>query len=39
MADPALTDTAIEKGALTIAGNQFNTSLRDVLHGFDRSPR
>ena len=35
MADPALTDMAIAKGALTTAGNQFNTSLRDVLHGFD----
>ena len=35
MADPALTDLAIERGALTTAGNQFNTSLRDVLHGFD----
>src|SRR5918993_5850974 len=35
MADPALTDLAIEKGALTTAGNQFNSSLRDVLHGFD----
>jgi hypothetical protein len=35
MADPALTALAIERGALTTAGNQFNTSLRDVLHGFD----
>jgi hypothetical protein len=35
MADPALTDMAIAKGALTTAGNQFNASLRDVLHGFD----
>lgn len=35
MADPALTDMAIARGALTTAGNQFNTSLRDVLHGFD----
>src|SRR5688572_16033457 len=35
MADPALTDLAISRGALTTAGNQFNTSLRDVLHGFD----
>ncbi|HEV8661531.1 MAG TPA: kelch motif-containing protein [Candidatus Methylomirabilis sp.] len=35
MADPALVDRAIERGALTTAGNQFNSSLRDVLHGFD----
>jgi len=35
MADPALVDLAIERGALTTAGNQFNTSLRDVIHGFD----
>lgn len=35
MADPALTDLAIQRGALTTAGNQFNTTLRDVLHGFD----
>jgi hypothetical protein len=35
MADPALIDLAIARGALTTAGNQFNTSLRDVLHGFD----
>ena len=35
MADPALTDLAIARGALTTAGNQFNSSLRDVLHGFD----
>jgi hypothetical protein len=35
MADPAMTDLAISRGALTTAGNQFNTSLRDVLHGFD----
>src|SRR5687767_9417195 len=35
VADPALTDMAISLGALTTAGNQFNTSLRDVLHGFD----
>lgn len=35
MADPVLTDMAIARGALTTAGNQFNTSLRDVLHGFD----
>ena len=35
MADPELVDLAIERGALTTAGNQFNTSLRDVIHGFD----
>jgi hypothetical protein len=35
MADPAITDLAIARGALTTAGNQFNSSLRDVLHGFD----
>jgi hypothetical protein len=35
MADPALIDRAIERGAFTTAGNQFNSSLRDVLHGFD----
>lgn len=35
MADPALVDRAISRGALTTAGNQFNSSLRDVLHGFD----
>jgi len=35
IADPALTDLAIARGALTTAGNQFNSSLRDVLHGFD----
>jgi hypothetical protein len=35
MADPALIDLAIASGALTTAGNQFNSSLRDVLHGFD----
>jgi hypothetical protein len=35
ISDPALTDLAIRRGALTTAGNQFNTSLRDVLHGFD----
>jgi hypothetical protein len=35
MADPAITDLAISRGALTTAGNQFNSSLRDVLHGFD----
>jgi Domain of unknown function (DUF1929)/Kelch motif len=35
MADPDLVDLVIAQGALTTAGNQFNTSLRDVLHGFD----
>ncbi len=35
MADPALIDLAIARGAFTTAGNQFNSSLRDVLHGFD----
>ena len=34
MADPAIVD-AIARGAFTTAGNQFNSSLRDVLHGFD----
>jgi galactose oxidase-like protein/Kelch motif protein len=35
MADPALVDRAIERGALSTPGLQFNSSLRDVLHGFD----
>jgi hypothetical protein len=35
ISDPALIDMAIGLGAFTTAGNQFNTSLRDVLHGFD----
>jgi hypothetical protein len=35
MADPDLVDLAIERGAFTTAGLQFNSSLRDVLHGFD----
>jgi hypothetical protein len=35
VADPAITDLAISNGAFTTAGNQFNSSLRDVLHGFD----
>jgi len=35
VSDPALTDLAIASGAFTVAGNHFNTSLRDVLHGFD----
>ncbi|MGH8635894.1 MAG: hypothetical protein ACREUZ_02040, partial [Burkholderiales bacterium] len=35
MVDTAITDLEISRGALTTAGNQFNSSLRDVLHGFD----
>lgn len=40
IADPALTDLAIARGALTNSDAttsriNFNTSLRDVLHGFD----
>lgn len=35
VADPVLVDRAITRGALTTAGNQFNSSLRDVMHGFD----
>ena len=35
MADPALIDLAISRGAFTTPGLQFNSSLRDVLHGFD----
>jgi hypothetical protein len=35
MADPALIDLAIARGAFTTPGLQFNSSLRDVLHGFD----
>src|SRR5205809_3713397 len=35
MAAPARVDLAIARGALTTAGNQFNSSLRDVLNGFD----
>ena len=35
MADPALIDMAIGLGAFSTPGNQFNSSLRDVLHGFD----
>jgi len=35
IADPALVDLAIARGALTTSGNQFNSSLRDVLNGFD----
>jgi hypothetical protein len=35
IADPELVDLVIAQGALTTAGNQFNTSLRVVLNGFD----
>ncbi len=35
MADPALIDLAISLGAFTTGGRQFDSSLRDVLHGFD----
>jgi hypothetical protein len=35
MADPALIDLAIARGAFTTPGLQFNSSWRDVLHGFD----
>jgi Galactose oxidase-like, Early set domain/Kelch motif len=35
VADPALIDLAISRGAFTTPGLQFNSSLRDVLHGFD----
>lgn len=35
VADPVLTDLAIARGALITPGLQFNSSLRDVLHGFD----
>jgi hypothetical protein len=35
MADPSLIDMAIALGAFTTPGLQFNSSLRDVLHGFD----
>lgn len=35
VADPAFTDLAIARGALITPGLQFNSSLRDVLHGFD----
>ncbi|MGH9901211.1 MAG: galactose oxidase-like domain-containing protein, partial [Pyrinomonadaceae bacterium] len=35
IADPALVDLAIARGAFTTPGLQFNSSLRDVLHGFD----
>jgi hypothetical protein len=35
MADPVLTDMAIALGAFSTPGLQFNSSLRDVLNGFD----
>jgi hypothetical protein len=35
MADPELVDLAITRGAFTTPGPQFNSSLRDVLQGFD----
>jgi hypothetical protein len=35
VADPELTDLAIARGAFVTPGLQFNSSLRDVLHGFD----
>jgi hypothetical protein len=35
VSDPALIDMAIDLGAFTTPGLQFNSSLRDVLHGFD----
>src|SRR3989441_13325834 len=35
MADPEIIDLAIARGAFTTPGLQFNSSLRDVLHGFD----
>src|SRR5829696_2666309 len=35
VADPTLIDLAISRGAFTTPGLQFNSSLRDVLHGFD----
>jgi hypothetical protein len=35
VADPELIDLAIARGAFTTPGLQFNSSLRDVLHGFD----
>src|SRR5438874_1985174 len=35
MADPEIVDLAIARGAFTTPGLQFNSSLRDVLHGFD----
>ena len=35
VADPALVNLAISLGAFSTPGLQFNSSLRDVLHGFD----
>ena len=35
VADPALIDLAISRGAFSTPGLQFNSSLRDVLHGFN----
>lgn len=35
VADPTLIDLAIARGAFITPGLQFNSSLRDVLHGFD----
>src|SRR5262249_30104213 len=35
VADPSIVDMAISRGAFTTPGLQFNSSLRDVLHGFD----
>ena len=35
VADPALVDLAISLGAYITPGLQFNSSLRDVIHGFD----
>ena len=35
VADPAIIDLAIARGAFSTPGLQFNASLRDVLHGFD----
>jgi hypothetical protein len=35
VSDPNLIDLAISRGAFTTPGLQFNSSLRDVLHGFD----
>ena len=35
VSDPALIDLSIARGAFSTPGLQFNSSLRDVLHGFD----
>ena len=35
VSDPELVDLAIERGAFITSGLQFNSSLRDVIHGFD----